>query len=120
MARRVVWAEAAWVDLEEVARHIARDSPRYAAAFTREIRDAARSLRNFAERGRVVPEYRDSSVRELFVRNYRLIYQVQEDATNILGFIHGARDLKALWEQERRPPSKRGSRDVSSERGTRS
>jgi plasmid stabilization system protein ParE len=106
MARKVIWAEGAWTDLEQVANYIARDSPRYAAAFTREVRDAARSLARFAERGRVVPEYADSNLRELFVRSYRLIYQVQEDRAYILGFIHGSRDLWTLWEQEGRHPSR--------------
>jgi plasmid stabilization system protein ParE len=53
---------------------IAHDSPHYAAAFVREVRDGARSLAHLAERGRVVPEFGDTSIRELFVRCYRLIY----------------------------------------------
>jgi len=42
------------------------------------------------------------SGRELFVRRYRLIYQVTEQTIYIIGFIHGARDLLALWEREGR------------------
>jgi len=40
VAGGVVWSEAAWNDLESAADYIARDSPRYAAAFVREVRDA--------------------------------------------------------------------------------
>jgi hypothetical protein len=29
-----------------------------------------------------------------------LLYTVSKDAVYILGFIHGARDLKALWERQ--------------------
>lgn len=105
MARKVIWAESAWRDLGEVADYIAKDSPHYAAAFVREARDAARSLANLAERGRTVTEFNDPSIRELFVRSYRLIYQITEQTVNIVGFIHGARDLWALWERERRPKS---------------
>src|ERR1035438_2528734 len=54
MARRVVWSEAASFDLEEAAGYIARGSRYYAAAFVREVRAAARSLRVSSERGRVV------------------------------------------------------------------
>ena len=106
MAGRVVWTEIAWSDLEAAADHIAKDSPNYAAAFVREVRDAARSLAYLAERGRVVPEFDDPSIRELLVRSYRLVYQVTEEAVYIIGFIHGARDLEALWEREERasPP----------------
>lgn len=105
MARKVTWTEVAWNDLEEAADYIAKDSPHYAAAFVREARDAARSLTYLAERGRVVPEFADSSIRELFVRSHRLIYQVTEQTAYIIGFIHGARDLGMLWERERRARS---------------
>lgn len=44
MARKVKWTAAAWSDLEEAADYIARDSPNYAAALVREVREAARSL----------------------------------------------------------------------------
>jgi toxin ParE1/3/4 len=103
MARKVIWANSAWGDLAQTADFIAKDSARYAAAFVEEVRDAARSLARFSERGRVVPELQDPSVRELFVRGYRLIYQVRKEVTCILAFIHGARDLLALWEREARP-----------------
>ena len=102
MARKVTWTESAWTDLEEVAGCIAKDSPHYAGAFIREVREAARSLAYFAERGRQVPEFNNPRIRELIVKSYRLVYQVTEQATYILGFIHGARDLSALWEREGR------------------
>lgn len=102
MARKVTWTEVAWGDLEEAADYIAKDSPRYAAAFVREVRDAASSLAQLAERSRPVPEFGDVSIRELLVRNYRLIYKVTEQNVYIIGFIHGARDLWLLWEQEGR------------------
>lgn len=73
MARKVKWAEIAWRDLEEAADYIAKDSPYYASSFVRNARYAARSLSNLAERGRIVPEFNDSNIREIFVRNYRMI-----------------------------------------------
>jgi toxin ParE1/3/4 len=102
MDRRVVWTETAWSDLEQAVTHIAKDSLHYAAAFAREARDASRSLSQFSNRGRVVPEFDDPTVREIFVRSYRLLYSVSKDAVYILGFVHGARDLKALWERRGR------------------
>ena len=105
MAQKVRWTEVAWSDLKEAADYIAKDSPHYAAAFVRETRDAARSLSYLAERGRIVPEFNNPSIRELFARSYRMIYQVTEEAVYIIGFIHGARDLWTLWEREGRPRS---------------
>ena len=96
MARTVRWTETATQDLEEAAAFIARDSRYYAAALVREVRAATRPLRSFAERGRMVPEIGAPDVREIFIRNYRLIYQVTADRIFILAFVHGARDLAAL------------------------
>lgn len=104
MARTVRWTETATKDLEEVAEFIGRESRFYAAALVRETRAAARSLRTFAERGRVVPEIDAPDIRELFIKSYRLIYQVTADHVFILAFVHGARDLTALWERRGGPP----------------
>jgi toxin ParE1/3/4 len=76
VARTVRWTETAIRDLEEAAAFIGRDSRFYAAALVQETRAAARSLRTFAERGRVVPEIDAPDIRELFIGSYRLIYQV--------------------------------------------
>ena len=97
MAKRVIWTVAAWNDLETVADFISRDSPYYAAAWVRNVRDAARSLNLMAMRGRVVPEIGDRQIRELIIQSYRLVYKVEGSRVAVLGIIHGARDLKALW-----------------------
>lgn len=94
MARTVVWSEPAWHDLEQVADYIAQDSLHYAATFVREVRDAARSLATFAERGRIVPELNDPAVRELLVGRYRLMYRLAESTVQIVAFVHGARDCR--------------------------
>ena len=102
MVRDVKWTEAAASDLDQVAEYIARDSRFYAGVFVLDVRDAARSLANLAERGHVVPEFGEPSLREIFVKRYRLIYQVTDQTVYIIGFIHGARDLLAHWEKEER------------------
>jgi toxin ParE1/3/4 len=102
VARRVAWTETAWRDLERIADYIAEDSPGYAASLARQIRDQARSLDEMAERGRVVPELDQPTVRELVVGSYRLIYEISDGNVYVLGLIHGARDLAALWDAEAR------------------
>jgi len=93
MDREVVWSLLATADLESIVEHIFRDSEFYAAAVARELVAAARSLATFSERGRGVPEYEDSAVREIIVRRYRLIYRVRSDRVEVLRIIHGARQL---------------------------
>ncbi|MGE5282142.1 MAG: type II toxin-antitoxin system RelE/ParE family toxin [Chloroflexota bacterium] len=108
MARRVAWTETAWRDLERIADYIAEDSPGYAAALVRRVRDGARSLEEMAERGRVVPELEEPAIRELVIGSYRLVYEIEDADIYILGLIHGARDLAALWEKEGRSGSGTG------------
>ena len=102
MARKIIWSFEATNDLKAIADYIAKDSPFYAAAFVQEIRDASRSLKEFSERGRVVPELSSASIRELIIKGYRLIYGTEESRVVILGIIQGKRDLKRLWEKEQR------------------
>ena len=93
MDREVVWSLLATADLESIVEYIRRDSEFYAAAVARELVAAARSLATFSERGRVVSEYENPTVRELIVRRYRLIYRVRSDRVEVLRIIHGARQL---------------------------
>jgi len=102
MARRIVWAVEATADLEAIAEYIAKDSTFYAASFVQDVRDASRSLNEFSERGRIVPELANPNIRELFIKGYRLIYNIEESRVVILGIIHGKRELKTLWEKEQR------------------
>ncbi len=64
-----------------------------------EIREAVQLLGILSERGRVVPELNDELIRELFIRNYRLIYLVVGNEVRIIGLIHGARDLANMWDR---------------------
>jgi plasmid stabilization system protein ParE len=97
-----MWSYEATEDLDALAEYIARDSSFYAAAFTQEILDVSRSLNEFFERGRIVPELGDPIIREILIRDYRLIYKIEQSSIVILALVHGARDLKALWEKENR------------------
>ena len=102
MARRVEWTEAAWGDLEQIGDYIAADSPHYAASFVRRVRNVARSLADFAERGPAVPEFGDAAIRELIVGNYRLVYKISRNTVTVLAVIHGARDLVSFWREQPR------------------
>ena len=101
MARKVIWSYEATDDLATLADYIAKDSSFYAAAFTQQILDISCSLNEFSERGRIVPELGNPNIRELLIREYRLIYNIEQSRVVILALVHGARDLKALWEKEK-------------------
>jgi toxin ParE1/3/4 len=102
MARNVIWAYAAEEDLEAAASYIHRDSPAYAVSFVERALEAGRSLNEFAERGRMVPELSDSSIREIFIFSYRLVYRIEDDRISILALIHGRRDFQKAWNEKAR------------------
>ena len=93
MDREVVWSLIATADLESIVEYIFRDSEFYAATVARELVAAARSLSSLSERGRVVPECEDSTVREIIIRRYRLIYRVTSERVEVLRIIHTARRM---------------------------
>lgn len=93
MAHRVNWTESAWGEVQAAAEYIARDSSYYASALIEEARLAAQSLRQSPLRGRVVPEIRDTAVREIFVKQYRLIYEVRLDRVIVVACLHSSRQF---------------------------
>jgi toxin ParE1/3/4 len=97
--REVVWAESACDALDSVVGYIAQDSQRAAAQVLEEALRAGGNLATFAERGRVVPELNDPAIREVFVHNYRLQYEVGEARVLVVAFLHGARDF-AAWKTQ--------------------
>ena len=100
--RRVVWAESAQHALEEVLGDIAAMSPDGAVRVLTRALETAESLSTLAERGRVVPEIGESTLRQLLVYDYRLLYRAREDRVVIRAFLHGARDF-STWRREQRP-----------------
>ena len=56
--------------------------------------ELAQSLADLPMRGRVVPEIGEQSVREVFVFNYRLLYEVFDDRIEIMWLLHAARDFE--------------------------
>lgn len=98
----VNWTEAALDDLQQIADYIGRDSSVYAAAIVQEAFSAADTLKRFAEAGGIVPEFDDPSIRELFIRKYRMIYLIESERVLVVAIVHGARHLGDAWQSTRR------------------
>jgi plasmid stabilization system protein ParE len=95
MAHFIIWSQRAAEDLESIAEYIARDSEAYASSVVRTIIRKAGFLCEFPYAGRIVPEFDDESIREVFACSYRIIYQVQETNVRIAAVIHGRREIDA-------------------------
>jgi len=65
-----------------------------------DILDAAASLSTLSERGRLVPELDGAITREIFVGDFRLMYEVARDRVHIVALVYGARDFET-WRRER-------------------
>jgi len=80
---------------------VAADAPETAAALLVRVLEAAASLAELSERGRMVPEIGDPGLRELIVHPYRLLYEVTARQVQIVGLLHQRRDF-ADWEGSER------------------
>ena len=94
MACRVTWSPQALADIEAIATYIEQDSPFYARAVVARIVAVARQISQFPLAGRIVPEMRDTSIREFFVFSYRVIYRVEGEQAIVVAVVHGKRLLE--------------------------
>lgn len=95
----VIWSLEAIEDLDSIAEYIAKDSLFYAGTVVSNIVRTARNTSDFPRSGRKVPEINQEEIREQFVYNYRLIYQIKADRILIIAVIHGKRMLGDLSER---------------------
>ena len=90
---KILWTDRARRDLLDIGRFVARDNLRAARAWVERLRERARKAAETPLVGRVVPERADQEVREVFVRNYRIVYRVFDDAIHVLTVFEGHRLL---------------------------
>jgi len=93
MAYQVGWSPTALEDVEAIASYISRDSISYAGAVVRKIIHAMRRLEAFPFSGRLVPEFDDPNIREIFAYNYRIVYRLAAERVTIAAVIHSKRDF---------------------------
>lgn len=90
---KIIWTELALLDAENIKAYIEQDSEIYATRVIEKIIEAIENLKMFSQMGRVVPEFKKHDIREILVYNYRVIYEVQNQAITVLTIIHSAWDL---------------------------
>ena len=92
---KINWTQLALSDLEDIHKYISDDSQRYAQITVSKIYNRVESLKRHPYSGRIVPEFEDTSIRELIEGNYRIIhYLVNEDRIDILRVYHTARKME--------------------------
>ena len=93
MVHQIIWAPRALADLGEIVRYSSRDNPDAARRFGGRLIAKAESLATFPERGRVIRKFADPSIREIFLRSYRIAYRIRSQSpptVEIARIWHGA------------------------------
>ena len=105
---RVVWSDAAALDLLRLTSWVAAESPSSAAALLSRLRRRAGTLANVPARGRLVPElafFGISVLREVVERPYRIVHRITGHTVAVLGVFDGRRELEdVLLERLTAPP----------------
>jgi toxin ParE1/3/4 len=91
---RIVWAPQALDDVRAIRTYLSGDSLAYADLIMQQILAAVSRLEPHPRSGRVVPEVAESSLREIIVRNYRIVYRLGADVAEILTVFHEARSFR--------------------------
>ena len=79
----VKWTVEALNDLEEIELFIAKDNIDRALSFVNELIDFGDSLGNFANKGTQAKWTDDTSVKEMYYKDYTFIYEINSDSVII-------------------------------------
>jgi addiction module RelE/StbE family toxin len=88
------WSERSVNDLISIQRYIAQDNPQTAKKWVAKLRQRAKCAAETALAGRIVPEFNQKDIREVFLGNYRIVYRVGDDSVLVLTIFEGHQLLK--------------------------
>lgn len=96
MGYHVIWTDEAIADLRQIVAYIANDSPLAAVRMGEEMIRKSLYLADQPRMGRVLREPKRDTLREIIVRPYRMIYEI-DDATSTV-------KVRVLWHGARLDP----------------
>ena len=80
----IVWTKESLRKLIEIEDFISEDNPTKAAEFINYLINKTDLITENPEIGRVVPEFSNKYLRELIVKNYRIVYKISKNRIEIL------------------------------------
>lgn len=98
MGFTVVLSRIAIRDLTEIVAYLGRDNPSAAKRVGHSLVAQLRKLEDFPRIGRIVPEFKIETLREIIHAPYRIVYQVNDSTESIAvaRFWHSARGTPEL------------------------
>lgn len=92
---KIIWTKESLNRLIEIEEYISKDSPERAVKFIDKLINRGKSLEQFPIKGRIVPEFSNPAIREIFEQNYRIVYRITETRIEILTVFEGHRLIRA-------------------------
>lgn len=102
---KLLWEQRALGDLRRIQLYIARDDPRAAARWVAKLIERAEAVVTLPYAGRKVPEIERDDVREVFLKQYRIIYRVADASVHVLTLFEGHRQMPRDLDDEAEPTS---------------
>jgi addiction module RelE/StbE family toxin len=92
---QIIWSARSVKDIDEIAEYIAKNSLVYAEEQVKQFFEKASVLEQHPLIGRVVPELKIPTIRQILCGHYRIIYEIiDEERIGIVTVHHAARLLK--------------------------
>jgi plasmid stabilization system protein ParE len=91
---KLSWTREALNRLIEIEEFIARDSPSRADDFIDYLLERVSLIPDNPEIGRIGPEISNIAIRELLIKNYRLVYRIKTTVIEIITVFEGHRLLR--------------------------
>ncbi|MDZ7778670.1 MAG: type II toxin-antitoxin system RelE/ParE family toxin [Gemmatimonadota bacterium] len=90
---RIVWSPTARRKAQQAVDFIEKDRPLVSVQWLEGLAERVELLRDLPDQGRIVPEWGDETVREIFYEPYRVIYEVSPEQVEILTLSHVRQEL---------------------------
>lgn len=92
---QIVWSARSLKDIDEIANYIAKNSSQYAEEQVRQFFIRANVLERQPLIGRMVPELKMATIRQLLCGHYRIIYEIfKQEQVGIITVHHQSRLLE--------------------------
>ncbi len=79
----IKWTKEALFNIQDIEDFISQDNPQAAVKFIDKLITLVESLKDFPEKGRVVPELSFEQIREIIYKNYRIVYLVKKKSIEV-------------------------------------
>lgn len=96
MDYKVIWTDESIEDLRELTARIAANNPSAALRFGQKIIRQSMLLSQHPRFGRVLRQQDRETLREMVIKPYRLIYEIDDDAATV--------KIRVLWHGARQEP----------------